>query len=510
MVKILYWKKGSDFGIERVYFERNFQQADRDLKMLKLHSDKEWFLVSPDIFGEKETNGRGRPTKETKIETNNEKSDENKELKLEQYTPEKLGKYLQEERIKSRLTRIKVAKLVGNGISKSFIYRAETGYNKNIISNGNYFDKALKLVYFYKKYNTENEIKIDNKTKSDVVKPLQNVKPKEKINYDIDLFKSVKKLGDYLLEQRAKNSLSRKDVERNIGIADSTIEWLERGWVKNALTPNYKNRHKIIKLINYYKSFKEDEKDNILNIPITESINDELKHRFSNLKYIGEFLFKERMKSCLSVSDVVKKLNYKIKPNLIVKLERWRNQTIFISGVRDINKKIFTLIDFYKKTNDSIISGKNKSEKKQEIDYTNLSIRTKNALKRMDINNIRELSDRSEKELKTFRGLGYKSICEIKDYLKDNNYALKNNVDVKKIDGDILDCQIWKFKDDLDCYSLGLLSEFTIYTLRDLTELSEKDLENTKFRYRVRAIKTIKLFLGKYNLGLKINNEENA
>lgn len=607
--KVLHWKykDGSDSGIERIYFESHFEQAEIDLKMLQQHSDKKWMLENVSVYGnnnnnsndvskennsikknifpklkrfstneelsefllnqrltiglsrkdvslktnvsqacierhengfikksltskkaynnisklldfyeknaesdlqKKDVNSSIKKPKKTKKKSNVEEKNDvnsNEQSEFSSYTPKKLGDYLREERIKCSLTINKVSDLINNGINTSFIVRAERGINKKIKGKG--LEKILKLVDFYKKYK-QDLIKTDTQTKSDYLKSGHYIQIKDKVNYDIDLFKSVKKLGDYLLEQRVKNSLSRKDVERNIGVADSTVEWLERGWVKNALMSNYKNRHKILKLIDYYKSFNEEEKDNIL--PITESINDELKHRFSNLKYIGEFLFKERMKSRLSISDVVKKLNYKIKPNLIIKLERWRNQTIFISGIKDVNKKILTLIDFYKKINDSIILGKSKSEKKQEIDYTNLSIRTKNALKRMDINNIRELSDRSEKELKTFRGLGYKSICEIKDYLKDNDYSLKNNVDVKKIDGDILDCQIWKFKDELDCYSLGLMSEFTIYTLRDLTELSEKDLENTKFRYRIRAIKTIKLFLGKYNLGLKINNEENA
>lgn len=54
--KVLYWEYDdrSANGIERLYFEPDFEQADKDLYLLKKHStDKSFMLVNVDVYNDK-------------------------------------------------------------------------------------------------------------------------------------------------------------------------------------------------------------------------------------------------------------------------------------------------------------------------------------------------------------------------------------------------------------------------------------------------------------------------
>jgi DNA-directed RNA polymerase alpha subunit len=52
--KVLFFQysDGTGSGVERIYFDANFEQAEKDLKLLQSHSDKKWLLVDTDIYGE--------------------------------------------------------------------------------------------------------------------------------------------------------------------------------------------------------------------------------------------------------------------------------------------------------------------------------------------------------------------------------------------------------------------------------------------------------------------------
>ena len=59
---LLAWRHhdSSGWGVERVYLEKDFEQAEKDLSMLENHSDKKWSLIDVDFYGLKETFGKDK------------------------------------------------------------------------------------------------------------------------------------------------------------------------------------------------------------------------------------------------------------------------------------------------------------------------------------------------------------------------------------------------------------------------------------------------------------------
>ena len=78
-----------------------------------------------------------------------------------------------------------------------------------------------------------------------------------------------------------------------------------------------------------------------------------------------------------------------------------------------------------------VIKEKHKREDMQ-IGNLNLSTRTKRCLINNNINNIYDLENFSEKDLKHIRNLGQKSIAEIKDKLKEHGLSLRENEEENK------------------------------------------------------------------------------
>ena len=50
--KALHWTHHdySGSGVERIYLEKDFEQAEKDISMLKDHSDKVWILLDVDVY----------------------------------------------------------------------------------------------------------------------------------------------------------------------------------------------------------------------------------------------------------------------------------------------------------------------------------------------------------------------------------------------------------------------------------------------------------------------------
>jgi len=407
------------------------------------------------------------------------------------YTAEKLGSYLLEERLKHGLSRYDVAKL-NYGINIPFLKTIEGGGIKSIIDNwGISSEKALKLVYFYKKYDKNKLAQKINEVplKEDIESKNKNfnIVKGEKLNTEFGSFSNVEELGKYLRLLRLKKKLTKSRVERDTGLNDTTIDWYERGWVKNALSLNFRSKDKIHTLLNYYN-----------NVLVEVKQSDKLNYGFSTVKELGDYLLNLRLKHRLTRVYVA--LQAKVSYSYIFRIEKGTNLNA-IKGNR-LDTEAYSLIDFYEKYN-KLNDGAKESVLEMKINgIRNLSIRLTRALNKAKIKTVHELINKSERELLFVRGISNSSINEIKCFLQNNNLKLRNSNNNNE-SSKIINRHIWDFNDDLDYYSFGLLSSFAISTIRDLTNLSEKDLLKSHFRYRERGMIKIRLFLKKHKLKLR-------
>ena len=94
------------------------------------------------------------------------------------------------------------------------------------------------------------------------------------------------------------------------------------------------------------------------------------------------------------------------------------NENIFITNNEEFAYGCYTSLMY------EVIKEKHKREDMQ-IGILNLSTRTKNCLFNHYINNIQDLENLSERDLKYMRGIGPESIAEIKDKLKEHGLSLR-------------------------------------------------------------------------------------
>lgn len=94
------------------------------------------------------------------------------------------------------------------------------------------------------------------------------------------------------------------------------------------------------------------------------------------------------------------------------------NDNIFITNYEEFAYGCYTSLMY------DVIKEKHKREDMQ-IGILNLSTRTKNCLFNHYINNIQDLENLSERDLKYMKGIGPESIAEIKDKLKEHGLSLR-------------------------------------------------------------------------------------
>ena len=96
------------------------------------------------------------------------------------------------------------------------------------------------------------------------------------------------------------------------------------------------------------------------------------------------------------------------------------NENIFITNNEEFAYGWYTSLMY------EVIKEKHKREDMQ-IGNLNLSTRTKNFLFKHCINNIQDLENLSERDLKYMRGIGPESIAEIKDKLQEIGLSLRED-----------------------------------------------------------------------------------
>lgn len=72
-----------------------------------------------------------------------------------------------------------------------------------------------------------------------------------------------------------------------------------------------------------------------------------------------------------------------------------------------------------------LLEKKKRSRNQVFIQDLKMSVRLKNSLKRADFDTLNELTSFTKNELRNFNGMGWKSISELEDLMKEYNLSLK-------------------------------------------------------------------------------------
>jgi len=143
-----------------------------------------------------------------------------------------------------------------------------------------------------------------------------------------------------------------------------------------------------------------------------------------------------------AVFSPIKAVNYKVEKKAgkeggyeSLRMEIWTDKTI--TPEEAVAKASEILVRHF-----SILLGKPIPEVRKappepidlSIDDLGLSERTKNALKRANIMWVREIVDRTESELRDIRGLGEKSIEELKEKLKSLGLSLREEPEITELE----------------------------------------------------------------------------